>query len=133
MTHNADEIEGRELIAYDIAPDGSRFRMRFKCQDGSDCAVSFPHDCLKSLMMTLPRIMAQAMRAKYRDDMLRLVYPADTIRLEQSSDPKTVILTFVTTDKFAVSFSLSKEQMSAISKAALLPEEATARTMPSFN
>jgi hypothetical protein len=65
--------------------------------------------------------------------MLRLVYPADTIRLEQSSDPKTVILTFVTSDKFAVSFSLGKDQMAAISKAALLPEEAIERAMPSIN
>jgi hypothetical protein len=112
-----EEIIGQELITYEVESDGSRFRMSFSCAGGKEGSLSLPTDCLQSLIMTLPRIMRQALQARYGDETLRLVYPADVIRIERSLDPKTFILTLTTPDAFEVSFSLTGQQIEALREA----------------
>ena len=108
----------QKLGTYDVAGDGICFRMNFVCQDGGQISLTIPTECLEVLIMTLPQIMRQALRARYHDESLRLVYSADTIKIEYSSDPKTVIVTFATADGFEASFSLSREQMATFEDAA---------------
>jgi hypothetical protein len=112
-----EHIMGKELIAYDIGSDGSRFCLRFSCVNGKQGSLSFPTECLKALIMTLPRMMTQALWARYGDDSLRLVYPADIVQIERSPDPNTFIMTLTTPDGFGVSFSLSGEQLDTLGKA----------------
>jgi hypothetical protein len=112
----AEHIVGKELIAYDIASDGNRFRMNFTCVNGKQGSLSFPTECLNALIMTLPRMMTRALWAKYGDDRLRLVYPADRVRIERSPDPNTFIMTLTTPDGFEVSFSLNGRQLDALGK-----------------
>jgi hypothetical protein len=112
-----EEIVGHELITYDVASDGSRFRMSFTCSGGKLGSLSLPTECLQALIMTLPRMMRQALRARSGDESLRLVYPADVIRIERSFDPKTYILTLTTPDAFEVSFSLTGQQMEVLREA----------------
>jgi hypothetical protein len=64
--------------------------------------------------MTLPRMMKLALLAKHGVYTLRLVYPTEIVRVEGSSDPNIFIVTFVTPDGFAVSFSLSAEQLDVL-------------------
>ena len=117
LTHggHAEEIVGKELIAYDIASDGNWFSMSFSCVNGKQGSLRLPTECLKGLIMTLPRMMTNALSARYGDDSLRLVYPAEVVRIEGSRDPNTFILTLATPDGFAVSFSLSGQQLDALS------------------
>lgn len=56
--------------------------------------------------MTLPRLAAEALRTRHRDDSLRIVHPVDRMRLEQASAEGVLILTLTTPDGFEVSFSL---------------------------
>jgi len=112
----AEEIVGKELIAYDIASDGNWFRMSFRCVNGKQGSLRLPTECLRALIMTLPRMMTKALSARYGDDSLRLVYPAEVVRIEGSRDPNTFILTLATRDGFAVSFSLSGQQLDALSQ-----------------
>jgi hypothetical protein len=107
-------IIGKELTSYQVASDGSSFRMSFRCADGKDGSVTLPTECIQALIMTLPRMMNQALLAKHGDDTLRLVYPTEIVRVEGSSDPNIFIVTFVTPDGFAVSFSLSAEQLDVL-------------------
>jgi hypothetical protein len=109
-----EEIVGQELITYDVSSDGSRFRMSFTCSGGKQGSLSLPTECVQALVMALPRMMGQALRARYGDERLRLVYPADVIRIERSIEPKTFILTLMTPDAFEVSFSLTGPQMEAL-------------------
>jgi hypothetical protein len=69
-------------------------------------------------MMTFPRMMSQALRAQYHDETLRLVYPAENVRIELASDPKTIIVTLATPDGFEVSFDLTRQQMTVFNAAA---------------
>ena len=112
-----EHIMGKELIAYDIGSDGSRFCLRFSCVNGKQGSLSFPTECLEALIMTPPRMMTQALWARYGDDSLRLVYPADIVQIERSPDPNTFIMTLTTPDGFGVSFSLSGEQLDTLGKA----------------
>jgi hypothetical protein len=112
-----EHIMGKELIAYDIGSDGSRFCLRFSCVNGKQGSLSFPTECLKALIMTLPRMMTQALWARYGDESLRLVYRAEIVQIERSPDPNTFILTLTTPDGFGVSFSLSGEQLDTLGKA----------------
>jgi hypothetical protein len=112
----AEDLAGQELLTYEVAGDGSWFRMRFICANGKPGSLSLPTECLKGLIMTLPRMMTQAFSARYGDDTLRLVYPAEVVRIERSPDPNTFIMTSVTPDGFAVSFSLSRQQLRALSE-----------------
>jgi hypothetical protein len=93
--------------------------MTFNCANGKPGSLSLPTECLHALIMTLPRMMTQALLARYGDDSLRLVYPAEAVRIERSPDPNTFIMTLVTPDGFAVSFSLSKQQLRALSESGM--------------
>ena len=113
----AEHIAGKELISYDIGKDGDRFCMTFACVNGKKGSISFPSDCLKSLIITLPKMMRQSLQARYNDENLCLVYPAETVRLEGSPDPDIFIMTLMTPDGFDVSFSLNRKQLRALGKA----------------
>jgi hypothetical protein len=114
-----EDLIGEELIAYEVAGDGSWFRMTFNCSNGKPGSLSLPTECLHALIMTLPRTMTQALSARYGDNSLRLVYPAEAVRIERSPDPNTFIMTLVTPDGFAVSFSLSGQQLRALSESGM--------------
>ena len=67
----------QKATTFDVASDGTSFRMNFICRDGGLVSLSLPTECLTELIMTLPRMMRQALRARHHDESLRLVYPAD--------------------------------------------------------
>jgi hypothetical protein len=101
----------QRLTTYNVAADGTRFRMNFISGGGDHGSLSLPTECLTELTMTLPQMMRQALRARHQDGSLRLVYPADKISIEHSSDPRTIIVTLATPDGFEVSFGLTRQQL----------------------
>jgi hypothetical protein len=101
----------QKLTTFSIAAGGTRIRMNFVSGNGDPACLTLPAECLNELMMTFPQMMRQALRARFQDESLRLVYPAKKISIEQSSDPKTLIVTLATLDGFEVSFGLSRQQM----------------------
>jgi hypothetical protein len=115
----AEDLIGQELLTYEVAGDGNSFRMTFNCVNGKPGSLSLPTECLHALIMTLPRMMTQVLSARYGDDSLRLVYPAEAMRIERSPDPNTFILTLATPDGFAVAFSLSGTQLRALSESGM--------------
>jgi hypothetical protein len=115
----AEDLIGQELLTYEVAGDGNSFRLRFTCTNGKTGSLSLPTECLNALIMTLPKMMTQALSSRYGDDRLRLVYPAEAVRFETSPDPNTFIMTLVTPDGFAVSFSLSRQQLRELSEAGM--------------
>ena len=86
---------------------------------GGAGSLSLPIECLTALIMTLPRMVTQALSARYGDDNLRLVYPPEVVRIESSPDPNTFIMTLATPDGFVVSFSLRGQQLNALSESGL--------------
>jgi len=110
----AHDIEVAALTTFEVAPDGAVLRMKMKDVHGAEAALTLPLSCLNQLIMTLPRMAQQALKAQFRDDSLKFVFPADGWQLEQATDLKSYILTFGTPDGFEASFSLSRTQIDAL-------------------
>jgi hypothetical protein len=117
------EIEGRQLITFDVAADGRRFRLNFTDAQGRPSALTLPTECLNDLLMTLPRIASRALHARYQDSSLRIVFPAEEWRLE-GSDDRRLILTIGTSDGFEASFLLERDHLRDIADS--LQDEAAA-------
>ena len=97
-------IDGKRLTSFDVAPDGSLFRLNLIDAEDKAVSVALPTGCLNELLMTLPRIITQAMHAKYGDNSMRLVYALGDWRLETAAGDERLILTLRTTDGFDVAF-----------------------------
>jgi hypothetical protein len=113
---------GEEMTSVDVSGDGKRFRISFRCHDGRLGSLDLPAECLNALIMTLPRLATRVLRARYRDESLKLVYRASNIRIEQSTDPKIIIAALATRDGFEVSFGLTKQDMKVFVDAAALAD-----------
>jgi hypothetical protein len=102
----------------EVSPDGADFSMNFLCRDGGEISLNLPTECLNWLAIISPQLNRQALRAKYHDNSLRLVYPTDNVRIERSSDPKAVIATLITAEGYEVSFGLTSQQLTVFRTAA---------------
>ena len=113
------DIEADRLTTFEVAPDGSRVRIRATDAAGGAASISLPAECLSQMMMTLPRIALEAVRRRHRNQALKVVYPAAKWDIEQSGEcPDTFILTLTTPDGFEVSFALSGAKLDGLAKAA---------------
>jgi hypothetical protein len=64
--------------------------------------------------------VARSTRLRYTNDIVGtglVAYPADMVRVERASDPKTFIVTLTRADGFEVSFSLTGQQLSTLGEA----------------
>jgi hypothetical protein len=107
-------IDVAQLTSFETAVDGSAIKMHMEDSAGQAFSICFPVDCLRSLLMTLPKMVTGAVQRRYNDPRLRVTYPVDTFQIELGSDLCTRILTLATPDGFAVSFSLTEEQCQEI-------------------
>jgi hypothetical protein len=105
------EIEGETLTSFQVSPDGTQFRLNLRDAEGGPASVTLPTDCLNQLVMTMPRIAAEALCARFHDNSLRLVYPIGDWTIESAlGDPK-LILTLRTPDGFEIAFAIDSEDI----------------------
>ncbi len=110
-------IRGERLTNFEISLDGSRFCMNVA--DASGCAggISLPAECLIPLVMTLPEIASQALKRRFNDDSMRIVYPLGTVHVEASQVEEITILTLCTHDGFSISFGFSADDLVRLERA----------------
>lgn len=109
---------GRSLAKVEVAADGASFDLHITDAAGRPAKLTLPTECLGELLMTLPRVVARALRAKHGDNSLRLVYPLADWRLETSVADPRLILTMSTPDGFEVAFSLLRSDIDSIADTA---------------
>jgi hypothetical protein len=80
-------------------------------------SLVLPSESLRSLIMSMPEMMQQALRRRYRDPSLRLVFPLGNWSLETSTEPGKLILTLSTSDGFAVSFAVTPNELKQLANA----------------
>jgi hypothetical protein len=105
------------ITTFSVGGEGTHLRMNFICRDGDPASISLPTACLNRLIVELPHMMREVLRAGYRDESLRIVYPVASIRIEHSSGSKAAVVTLATPDGFEVSFGLTRRQMAAFDAA----------------
>jgi hypothetical protein len=117
------DLVGQALTTFEVSSDGEYFKLNFLCQDGRHGSVSLPTECLKELVMTLPRLMTQALQAKHRDESLCVVYPVERTKILKSADSTAIVVTMVTHDQFEVSFAFTTEQFRGLGAFAAAAEQ----------
>jgi len=110
------EIVGKHLTTFEVAADGKECRLNLIDRDGQPAAVILPVDCLKELLLTLPRVIARALQATYHDDTVRVAYHLDRWGMERAHDGR-LILTMGTQDGFEISFAVWPSDLERIAYA----------------
>jgi hypothetical protein len=117
-------IDGKVLDQFQVAPDGASVQLGLRDRAGRPVAERLPVECLNALMMTLPGMLAQALRAQHRDSSLRMVFPVGEWSVESAAAGDLLILTLGTPDGFKVSFGIRSAELAAIGGAAERGEDA---------
>ena len=117
-------INSIALTTLAVSPDGTAVAINVIDDGGEPGSLVLSTDALRSLIMSLPRVMQQALQLRYRDPSLRLVYPLGPWRLEASTDPERLLLTLSTTDGFEVTFSVPSDTLGRFAEAAARAGEA---------
>jgi hypothetical protein len=99
-------IDGKELTDFEVAADGATFCLNFTDAEGRPGSLTLPSDCLSGMIVTMPRMMTAALRAKYRDESLRMVYSMAAWSIEAAAGDQRLILMLRTPDGFEVSFAI---------------------------
>jgi hypothetical protein len=118
MANGQGVIRAERLTTFEVAPDGSRFCMHVADSLGSAHGLSVPAECLLTLIMTLPEIASRALKAKFSDDSLRIVYPLGSMEIEATHVDDITILTLSTKDGFSVSFGVTADDLKRLERTA---------------
>lgn len=127
------EIVGKTLTMSQVAPDGSAIRLGFEDIEGRQAGVTFPTSCIVQLLMTLPHLISMAIKVKFNDDTMRLVFPIADWNIEVAAGGQGLILTLKTPDGFAVAFSLEAHTLAQMLCCAESCEPITAPSQKSLN
>ncbi|MBS0220945.1 MAG: hypothetical protein JSR91_09405 [Proteobacteria bacterium] len=103
------EIVGKKLATCQVDEAGEWFRLHVEAEDGTPSALILPMDCVRSLLMTLPGMIERALKARYRDASMKLVYPMGDWAVESDVHSDARILTLATPDGFRVAFAMTPE------------------------
>ena len=100
------DIVGKSLTTCQVDSAGESIRFNFEAEGGTPASLELPLECVRSLLMTLPGMIERALKMRYGDDSLKLVYPMSYWSLETDACSDQRILTLATPDGFKVAFSL---------------------------
>lgn len=111
------DIESQSLTACEVAPDGNTVVLGFTDSRGTAARIRLPLSQIGALAMTLPDLITRALQSRFGDRTLRYAYPLASWTVEQSSDPRTGMVTLSTTDGFSVCFSMERELQQTLAEA----------------
>lgn len=117
-------IAAKGLTTFSVSADGETVLLGFADRNDKRYALALPALCIKEMLLSLPEMMRQALRRKFRDSSLRLVYPVDAWTLEASTERGRFILTLRTADRFEIAFVLRGAELSEIASLATAAEVA---------
>ncbi len=112
-----DEVVGEGLTAWSVLPGGRRVHLGFEDASGRRCRLNLPFDALSALLLTIPRIMGAALRAR-GDPSARVIQPLGSWHLERAAGTGCLILTLSTPNGFDVAFTVAPDQLAAMGEAA---------------
>jgi hypothetical protein len=100
-------LECERLTNWTVITDGQYARLGFEDEAGRPCAISLPIGLLSALMMTIPRILREALQAQFADGSRRMIHALGDWRVEQAVEADTAILSLATPDGFEVAFAVA--------------------------
>jgi hypothetical protein len=123
----AMDISAQALTTCEVATDGGAISLGFVDSAGNPATITLSLMQVGVLVMTLPRLLDEALRARYGDLSLRYAYPLASWIVEQSTDTAQRIVTLQTEDGFSVCFSVPREQQSPLGEALMAQPKSNVR------
>jgi hypothetical protein len=117
----AMEIDTQSLTTCEVAADGGAISLGFVDSTGTPATIRLSLNQVGALAMTLPGLIDKALQTRFGDQSLRYAYPLESWVVEQSTDPREVMVTLRTVDGFSVCFSIPRQQQSALGEALVAP------------
>jgi len=112
--------DGHAFTECEVTTDGT-VTLGFADSNGNKATVRLTVNQVGALAMTLPEMIAKALRTRYGDQTLRYAYPLASWAIEQATDTTQRIITLQTEDGFKVRFSIPKAEQSLLGEALTQP------------
>jgi hypothetical protein len=103
------KIRSKKLTTCHVASDGTNVGLEFLDGAGAAVTVEFPLDQAEAVVMTLPHLLARAVRRQTGNDEARYVFGLEGWSIEEAKDQDCLIVTLVTTSGFEVCFGVPLE------------------------
>jgi hypothetical protein len=111
------EIDAQVLTTCEVAADGGTISLGFVDSTGIPATIRLSLNQIGALAMTLPSLIDKALQTRFGDHSLRHAYPLASWVIEQSSDPREVMVTLRTVEGFSVCFAMPRQQQSELGEA----------------
>lgn len=103
------KIRSKELATCHVATDGTNVGLEFLDQSGGTVTVELPLDQAEAVVMTLPHLLARAVKRQTENDDARYVFGLQGWSIEGAKEQNCLITTLITTNGFEVSFGIPFE------------------------
>jgi len=103
------KIRSQELTTCRVAADGSNVDLEFLDQAGAAVTVEFSLEQAEAIVMTLPHLLARAVKQRTGDDSARYVFGLHGWSIESAKDQDCLLTTLATTNGFEVCFGIPFE------------------------
>jgi len=103
-------IRAEQLTTWAVTDGGERVDIGFVDQAGLSWAINFPIAVLSGLMMTIPRMVRQALRQRFADESMRMVHHLGRWHVERAVGADAFLLSLTTVDGFEVTFAVPVAQ-----------------------
>ncbi len=103
------KIRSSRLTTCRVATDGRNVDLEFIDCSGATVTVELPFDQAEAMVMTLPSLLAHALRMQTGDDEARYVFGLREWSVESTKGQACLIATLKTMDGFEVSFGIPYE------------------------
>jgi hypothetical protein len=103
------KIASSKLTTCGVAADWETVELEFLDQSGAATTLQLPLDQAEAVVMTLPHVLAYALRRRTGKQDARYVFGLGEWCIEDTRDQDSLIVTLKTTDGFEVSFGIPFE------------------------
>lgn len=110
------KIRSKKLTLCRVAPDGATIGLEFLDRSGTTVAVELPLDQAEAVVMTIPHLLARAVRRQTGNEDARYVFGLDGWSIEGAEAQDCLIATFVTSHGFEVCFAIPFEACQSLGR-----------------
>jgi hypothetical protein len=103
------KIRSHKLTTCQVAADGTNVSLEFLDHDGAQVAVEFPIDQAEAVVMTIPHLLARAVKRQTGDEAARYVFALEGWSIESTESGNCLLATLTTSHGFEVCFAIPYE------------------------
>jgi hypothetical protein len=103
------KIRSHKLTTCQVAADGTNVSLEFLDRDGAPVAVEFPIDQAEAVVMTIPHLLARAVKCQTGDETARYVFSLEGWSIESAESGNCLLATLTTSHGFEVCFAIPHE------------------------